>query len=164
MCGGTGATPLDERRVADEQFRLQLGQRLAAIEVSQKLFHDELKSILEMQHREIQDMKTEQNTLRWTLFGGPKQDDVGLLERFRALLWKAGIGTTCAIGFIGFMLKLFGPTINKMAQKLVGTDDLAQYQVQQSKKKIQVWNSTTRRYEYYIEFTPIGNQGQRGAR
>lgn len=150
-----------ERRVVDERHRIDLSQRLAAIEVSQKLYHDELKSILEGQYKEIQDMKTEQNTLRWTLFGGPKQDDVGLLERFRALLWKAGIATTCAIGGVSFMLKLFGPTINKVAQRMVGTDDLTQYQVQQSKKKLQVWNSTARRYEYYIQFTPVGNQGQK---
>lgn len=151
-----------ERRVADERHRIDLSQRLAAIEVSQKLYHDELKSILEAQHKEIQEMKTEQNTLRWTLFGGPKQDDVGLLERFRALLWKAGIATSCAIGGIGFMLKLFGPTINKVAQRMVGTDDLSQYQIQQTKKKIQVWNQKEKRYEYYIEFTPVGNQGQKG--
>lgn len=141
---------------------MDLSQRLAAIEVGQKLYHDELKSILDAQHVEIQDMKTEQNTLRWTLFGGPKQDDVGLLERFRALLWKAGIATTCAFGSVAFMLRLFGPTINKVAERMVGTDDLSQYRVQQSKKKIQVWNQKAQRYDYYIEFTPIGNQGQKG--
>lgn len=153
---------MDGQRAADEWMRDNLSQRLAAIEVGQKLYHDELKSILEKQHGEMESMKTEQNTLRWTLFGGPKQDDVGLLERFRALLWKAGIATSCAVGGIGFLLKLFGPSINKVAMRMVGADDLTQYQVQQSKKKLQVWNAKARRYEYYIEFTPIGNQGQKG--
>jgi len=151
----------DSQRAADEWMRDNLSQRLAAIEVGQKLYHDELKSIMEVQQKEIQGLKEEQNTLRWTLFGGPKQDDMGLLERFRALLWKAGIATSCAIGGIGFVLRLFGPAINKMAERMVGADDLSQYRVQQTKKKIQVWNQKDRRYEYYIEFTPIGDQGQK---
>ena len=45
-----------------------LSQRLVAIETSQKLYHDEMKSIMEGLHSEIASVKTEQNTLRWTLF------------------------------------------------------------------------------------------------
>lgn len=152
---------MDGQRAADEWMRDNLSQRLAAIEVGQKLYHDELKSIMELQHKELETLKFEQSQLRWTLFGGPKQDDVGLLERIRVFMWKAGIATTVALGGMGFTLKLFSPSINKWALRLVGADPVTEYVHQSQKRKLQMFNRKTGEYEYYIEFTPVGNQGQK---
>lgn len=151
-----------ERRVADERHRADLSQRLTAIEVSQKLYHDELKSIMEGHHVEIEAVKSAAMELHYALYGGPKADNVGLLERFRALLWKAGFATSAAIGLIGFGLKLFGPSLNKIALRIVGEDPVQQYFQQRQKKKIQMFNRKTGEYEYFIEFQPIGQQGQLG--
>lgn len=151
-----------ERRVADERHRADLSQRLTAIEVSQKLYHDELKSILEGQHHEIEAVKGMATELHYALYGGPKADNVGLLERFRALLWKAGFGTSAAIGIIGFTFKLFGPSLNRVALRILGEDPVQQYFEQRTKKKIQMFNRKTGEYEFYIEFSPVGNQGQKG--
>lgn len=150
-----------ERRVVDERHRADLSQRLVAIEVSQKLYHDELKSIMEGQHKEIEMVKSTAMDLHYALYGGPKADNVGLLERFRALLWKAGFATSAAVGLIGFSLKLFGPSLNKVAQRIMGVDPVTEYIQQSQKKKIQMFNRKTGEYEYYIEFTPVGNQGQK---
>lgn len=151
-----------ERRVADERHRADLSQRLTAIEVSGKLYHDELKSIMEGQHKEIESVKAMATELHYALYGGPKADNVGLMERFRALLWKAGFATSAAIGIIGFSLKLFGPTLNKVALRILGEDPVQQYFEQRQKKKIQMFNRKTGEYEYFIEFTPKGEQGQLG--
>lgn len=144
-----------ERRVVDERHRLELSQRLTAIETSGKLYHDEIKSIVEGLHRELSIVKSDLSTLRWTLYGGPNQNDIGLLERFRQLLWKFGLATTFGFGLVTGALKLFGPTINKVAMRMVGADDLSVFQEQQSKKRLQVFNHETGRYEYYIQFTPV---------
>jgi hypothetical protein len=146
--------PVD-RRVADEANRIRLAERLTSIETSQKLYHDEMKSIIETMHKELSDTKTNVNELRWTLFGGPNQTDVGLLERFRLLLWKFTAITTVGFGCVTGGLKLFGPSINKAAQRMAGMDDITQYQEQQTKKKLQFYNRHTGKYEYYIEFTPV---------
>jgi hypothetical protein len=152
----------DERRVADEWMRENLSTRLAAIETAQKLYHDEIKSITEGLHRDIESVKREAMELHYALYGGPKADNVGLLERFRGLLWKAGIATTVSIAFVGFFLKLFSPTLNRVAQRMVGEDPVAQYKDQRSRRKLQRYNRETKQWEYYIQFEPVGQQGQKG--
>jgi hypothetical protein len=144
-----------ERRVADERHRIDLSQRLTAIETSQKLYHEEMKSILEMQQKELASVKSDLSQLRWTLYGGPTQNDVGLLEKFRQLLWKFGVATTIGFGCVTGGLKLFGPTLNKAASHMAGLDDITRYQEQQKTKRLQMYNRETGKYEYYIQFIPV---------
>jgi hypothetical protein len=144
-----------ERRVADERHRALLSERLTAIETSQKLYHNEMKSIIEGLHKEIASAKSDLATLRWTLYGGPNHNDVGLLERFRLLLWKFTAITTVGFGMVTGGLKLLGPTINRAGMKLIGEDDVMQMVQQSTKKRMQLFNRTTGKYEYFIEYKPI---------
>jgi hypothetical protein len=147
-----------ERRVVDERHRLQLSERLAAIETSQKLYHDEIKSIVEGVHKELGSVKSDLSTLRWTLYGGPTQNDIGLLEKFRQLLWRFTAITTAGFGLVTGALKLFGPTINKAAGRIAGVDDLSRYEKEQSTKRLQLYNRNTGKYEYFIQYTPVQQQ------
>lgn len=110
---------MDERRVSDERFRIDISQRLAAIETSQKLYHAEIKSIIENIFTEANEMKRQLNTLHYTIYGGPGADNVGLLERFRSLLMKAGIYTTIAVTAMTFLFKLFGPAISHFVLRII---------------------------------------------
>lgn len=150
--------------MADERHRSEIKQRLTAIETSQKLYHDEMKSIIESLFKELAQAKTDLATLRWTLFGGPSHNDVGLLEKFRQLLWKFTAITTVGFGMVTGALKLFSPTINKAASRMAGVDDITKYQEQQKKKKLQFYNEATGQYEYYIAFTPVQTEAGKKAK
>lgn len=104
---------MDERRIQDERFRVNISERLSAIETSQKLYHAEIKSIIENIFKETADMKEELQALHHTIYGGPEADNVGLLERFRALLLKAGIYTSIAVTIISFVFKVTGNDLLK---------------------------------------------------
>lgn len=110
---------MDDRRVADERFRIDISQRLSAIETSQKLYHSELKSIIENIFEETADLKRQVHTLHCTIYGGPGADNIGLLERFRALLTKMGIYTTISFAVISLFFKLFGADLAKFAAHLI---------------------------------------------
>lgn len=153
-----------ERRVADERHRIDLSQRLTAIETSQKLYHDEMKSIIEMLHKEMASVKSDLAQLRWTLYGGPSQNDVGILEKFRQLLWKFGVATTIGFGCVTGGLKLFGPTLNKVAGRMAGIDDISKFREQQRTKRLSMYNKLTGKYEYYIQYTPVQTEdGEKAA-
>lgn len=150
---------MDDKREADLWLRDSVSQRLTAIETTQKLYHDEIKSIIESFHKEIGAIKDSEKILFETLYGGPP-DKVGLLERFRSLLAKAGMATTLGFGLISLLLKIFGPSVNKAALKMIGEDPVSRFQYEQSKKRLRVWNANLKRYEYYIEFTPVGEKAK----
>lgn len=133
-------------------MRDNVSQRLVAIETTQKLYHDEIKSITESQYKQLKELGVEVKDLHKVVYGGEKP---GILENIRMLMWKFGIATTIGFGLVTFTLKLFSPTINKVAQRMVGHDDLSQYRLQQSAKKIRVRNQSTGKYEYFIEYTPV---------
>lgn len=153
---------MDDRRAADEWMRVHLTERLTKIETAQGIYHSEIKDITEKLYADLQRLELAQRELHWTLFGGPEKDDIGLLEQIRALLWKAGFATLIAVSVIGGGLKFFEPELHKMALKIFGEDPVQEYIQQSQKKKIQLFNRKTGAYEYYIQFTPIGDQGQIG--
>jgi hypothetical protein len=149
----------DQRRADDKWMRDNLTQRLVAIETTQKLYHDEIKSITEGLHNQYKAVLDEVKTLNKVVFG---HEQPGILENIRGIMWKGGILTTVGFGIVAFTLKLFAPTINKLAEKIVGHDAVSDYNDQQSKKRLQFYNNQTKKYEYYIQFEPVGQQGQKG--
>lgn len=110
---------MDDRRVADERFRIDISQRLSAIETSQKLYHAELKSIIENIFEETAELKRQVHTLHYTIYGGPAPDNIGLLERLRALLTKASIYLTIAFTTITLIFKLFGSDLAKLIMHIM---------------------------------------------
>ena len=103
-----------DRRVADEKFRMDLAERLAVIEVSQKLYHDELKSICEALLKDINTLKASQADVELTLYGN--RNTVGLLEQFRRLLLKIGIGVVIATGIVSVAGRLISPLYDKVVK------------------------------------------------
>lgn len=101
---------MDERRVGEEEFRRGLGERLARIETRIEVFQHTLEEI----KRESGSAKIAYLELSYTLFGGPKADNVGLIEQFRIRArqdrWLIWIVAAC-IGFVG---KLVSPIYNKI--------------------------------------------------
>lgn len=100
---------MDDRRVADEQFRRELAERMKAVEIG---LHDVKEESHEVK-QEILKLKMAQLDLHYTLFGGPKADDAGLLEKFRHLLYRFGLVILIAVGVIGFAGKLISPLYTK---------------------------------------------------
>lgn len=143
----------DERRAADRWMRDKVSERLVAIETSQKLYHDEIKSITEGLHNQIASVSIDVKTLNRVVFGG---EAPGILENIRGLMWKFGIATSMAVAIIGGGLKLFSPALNKLAMKMLGEGPEAQFQMQGKKKRFQFYNKDTGKYEYYIQFQPVG--------
>jgi hypothetical protein len=122
----------DDRRVADEAFRRELAERMRAVEIGLTESRSQFKEILSA----ILDMKMSQMELRYTLFGGPKQDDVGLLEKFRKMLWKAGIAMAVVVGVIAFLGKLIAPLYDKAVTDYVFNSPSEKWKVEHSKPKI----------------------------
>ncbi len=149
----------EPRRADDKWMRENLSQRLVAIETTQKLYHDEIKSITEGLHAQIKVVADDVKTLNKVVFG---HESPGILENIRSLMWKGGLLATLGFGVVGFGLKLFSPTINKVAMKLVGQDPVHMFDEQQSKKRLQFYNRETKKYEYFIHFEPVGQQGHKG--
>ncbi len=139
--------------MADERHRSELSQRLTAIETTQKLYHDEMKSIIEAQHKDLTAVKEDFKHMGRVIYGG---EAPGILENIRGLMWKFGLVTTLGFGIVAFSLKLFSPALNKMAIKMVGADSLSQLKYQSGKKKLKHWNPEAGKMEYYIEFSPVG--------
>lgn len=145
---------MDEGRRADDRWmRDSVSHRLVAIETSQKLYHDEIKSITEGLHKSIEGVSGKVETLNRVVFGG---EAPGILENIRSLMWKFGIATTVGFGIMGFALKLLGPAVNKLAMGIIGETTEGQYALQGSKKRMQFYNKQTGKYEYYIQFQPVG--------
>lgn len=94
----------------DEWLRQQLAERLKAVEVRLESLGGDNKEI----KQEIVKLKMAQLDLHYTLFGGPKPDDVGLLEKFRKLLYRFGIAILLATGCVAFAGKLISPIYDKL--------------------------------------------------
>lgn len=99
-----------ERRKMDEEFRRQLAERLKALEISFDTVREELKDL----RKEIVDIKLAELDLHYTLFGGPKADDIGLLEKFRKLLYRFGAALAITMCLIAFAGKLISPMYNRI--------------------------------------------------
>ena len=131
----------------DERFRLELGQRLTAIETSQKIYHDEMKSIIESLHKQIEtnkvslthdvsSVKMTLSELGYTLYGGPKADNVGLLEQFRKMAWKMGYVFTAIMALVGFGGKILTPLIVKAIEEWRFASPAHRYMAEQKRPKI----------------------------
>ncbi len=123
---------MDDRRVADEAFRRELAERMKAVEIEVRDSRSEVKEA----RAEILAVKMSQMELHYTLFGGPQKDDVGLLEQFRKMLWKAGIAMAITVGFIAFLGKLISPLYDKAITDAVFNSPSEKWKAEHSKPKI----------------------------
>jgi hypothetical protein len=71
-------------------------------------------------------------------------------------MWKFGLATTAGFGLVAFILKLFTPSLSKVAERIAGVDPVAQFKYQSTKKTFKAFNSKTGKWEYFIEFKPVG--------
>lgn len=101
----------DERRKADESFKFRVIEQ-----------HAEIKALLGSQNAELKavsdDIKSHSmaiSEIRWALWGGPKESDIGLLEKHRRLArnW------TIAVSICAFAFSALGKIISPLYEKAV---------------------------------------------
>lgn len=100
---------MDDRRVADENFRRELAERMKALEIEVRESRGEIKET----RAEIMAVKMSQMDLHYTLFGGPEPDKAGLLERFRSVALRDRWIVWLVAAAIGFLGKLASPLYSK---------------------------------------------------
>jgi hypothetical protein len=142
----------EDRRAADRWMRDNVTERLSSIETAQKIYHDEMKSIMEAQYKEVSSLKDDVKHLDRVIFGG---EAPGILENIRGIMWKFGIASTVGFGTVIFVLKLFSPALGKVANRIVGEDNINQMKYSHSQKKLKFFNQKTQEWEYYIELKPM---------
>lgn len=155
---------MDDRRVPDELFRRHLGERMVAMETTFKDHAMQVIAAIESLKKDMASMNMQVLDLHYTLYGGPKADNVGLLERFRLLLWKFSIATVVAFGIVGLFTKPVARMIDRVVEKGLGEDPMSIWEQQRTKKTLKHYNKTTGKWEYYIEFTPVGLDSPTGAK
>jgi hypothetical protein len=123
---------VEERRLADEQHRREMGERIAKLETRLDLSLNEIKSITEGMFRELTSLKNNVADIHSTLYGGPK-DKIGLIG-------KMSIATFLITSVVGVAWHF-------VVKKLEPTTELVQ---QSTSKRIQLFNRKTGEYEYYM--------------
>lgn len=103
----------DDRRKNDENFRFRIIEQ-----------HGEIKALLSAQNTKIDELSREINhhslaisEIRWALWGGPKESDVGLLEKHR----KLARNWTIAVSLCAFLFSALGKLVSPLYEKAVAS-------------------------------------------
>ena len=101
----------EERRRNDEAFKLKLIEQ-----------QGEIKSLLGQSHIQIAGLSNkidkhamDISEIRWALWGGPKESDIGLLEKHR----KLARNWTIAVSICAFAFSALGKIISPLYEKAV---------------------------------------------
>ncbi len=101
----------EERRRNDESFKLKLIEQ-----------QGEIKALLSTSNARIEELTKELSghsmaisEIRWALWGGPKESDVGLLEKHR----KLARNWTIVISVFAFIFSAFGKSAAPLIEKVI---------------------------------------------
>lgn len=103
----------EERRRNDEAFKLKLIEQ-----------QGEIKALLSSSHTKIEELKQELAAhsmaiaeIRWALWGGPRESDVGLIEKHR----KLNRNQTIAVCICAFAFSTLGKLVSPLYEKAVAS-------------------------------------------
>lgn len=101
----------EDRRKADENFKFKIVEQ-----------HAEIKALLSSSNAQIRDLSDDLKThsmaiseIRWALWGGPKESDIGLLEKHR----KLARNWTIAVSVCAFAFSALGKIVSPLYEKAV---------------------------------------------
>ncbi len=103
----------EDRRKNDEAFRFRIIEQLGEI----KAISSSTNARIEKLNADVAGNSLAISEIRWALWGGPKESDIGLLEKHR----KLARNWTIAVSVCAFLFSALGKIISPLYEKAVAT-------------------------------------------
>ena len=127
---------MEDRRLADEQFRREIAERLKGLETTFEILRADFNRNIEDIKREIVTVKMGNMELHYSIYGGPKSDDIGLQERLRKQRWIERAVYTGIVAVIVFLGNLVKPVWDKAVTDWVYNSPSEKWKVEQKRPKV----------------------------
>jgi hypothetical protein len=125
----------EERRKADEQFRLKIVEQ-----------HGEIKALLSSSTARLEELSKEINAhtvaiaeIRYAMWGGPRESDVGLLEKHRKLARNWTIAVAVSAFVFSALGKLISPLYDKAVTEWIYNSPSEKWSREQARPKVRIY-------------------------
>lgn len=103
----------EDRRRNDEAFKLKLIEQQGEIKALLSSSNTKIEKLSEDRARDAMAI----SEIRWALWGGPKESDIGLIEKHR----KLARNWTIAVSICAFTFSALGKLVSPLYEKAVAT-------------------------------------------